>query len=72
MKNLYALGFALVLFSCGNAETESETTTDAPEVNQEEIIEMEEATNEVEEGLNDLEEDMDHLGSDIDSLLNGI
>ena len=69
-KILIVSGLAMIAMSCsGSTEEESNPEN---EVNKEEILEIENATNEVEEGLIHLEEDAHAITDEIDSLLNDI
>lgn len=71
MKYVYLLGLSLTLMACGG-ETDEVVDEATPEVNEEQIIEIEEATEEVDAGLEELEGDVEELNTEIDSLLNGI
>lgn len=64
--------FSIALLSCSGSEDQTTETTESEVVNQEEIIEVENATNEVSEGLETLEQEVEQLNNEIDSLLNDI
>jgi len=70
-KKLLVLGgLAMMAVSCSDSAEEDINLEN--EINQEEIIEMESATEEVDEGLIHLEEDATEITNEIDSLLNDI
>ena len=75
MKKLLISAFVLTfLWSCGEetSDLETDSTDIVPELNEEEIIEIETATEEVVDGLEELENEFESASNDIDSLLENI